>query len=65
MQLANEYLDGAALAGVSGSSMPEGLGAKVEEVCCKPACNASSSNMQTVDTPRSGKPVSDPTLHAL
>ena len=36
MQLANEYLDGAALAGVGGSSLPENVGAKVEEVCTNP-----------------------------
>ena len=32
VQLANEYLDGAALAGVGGSSLPENVGAKVQEV---------------------------------
>jgi len=36
VQLANEYLDGAALAGVGGSSLPENVGAKVEEVCTNP-----------------------------
>ena len=39
VQLANEYLDGAALAGVGGSSLPENVGAKVEEVCAAPHLN--------------------------
>ena len=38
VQLANEYLDGAALAGVGGSSLPENVGARVEQVraLCRP-----------------------------
>ena len=49
MQLANEYLDGAALAGVGGPSLPENVGAKVQEVraprasCCRIRCRSLSA----------------------
>ncbi len=67
MQLANEYLDGAALAGVSGSSMPENLGAKVEEVRRTPTCHAlcgTSGFVQSIGTFRPVKP-SAPRFAAL